>query len=88
MDKAEFIEVMRRVEEAVPDKASPEILSLIIANLVLLFEQHAEWPQIILSVTSVLNEAIAEDQEQRIIYNEEAAVRAADEFMAGILNKQ
>ena len=46
MDKAEFIEVMRRVEEAVPDKASPEILSLIIANLVLLFEQHAEWPQV------------------------------------------
>ena len=87
MDKAKFEAVMERMAEAAPKEASPEIMSLIIANLVLLFEQQDSWPHMMMAVTATLSAAITEEQEQHITRNEEAAVRAADEFMAGILNK-
>ena len=87
MDKAKFEAVMERMAKAAPDQASPEIMSLIIANLVLLFEQQDSWPQMMMAVTATLSAAISEEREEHIARNEEAAVRAANEFMAGILNK-
>lgn len=87
MDKAKFEVVMERMAKAAPDQASPEIMSLIIANLVLLFEQQDSWPQMMMAVTATLSAAISEEREEHIARNEEAAVRAANEFMAGILNK-
>ena len=40
MDKEEFEVAMHRIAEAAPKEASPEVMSLIVANLVLLFEQQ------------------------------------------------
>ena len=87
MDKAKFEAVMERMAKAAPDQASPEIMSLIIANLVFLFEQQDSWPHMMMAVTATLSAAISEEREEHIARSEEAAVRAANEFMAGILNK-
>jgi len=91
MEREEFEVVMRRIAEAAPKEASPEIMSLIIANLVLLFNQQEQWPSIMVAVTAVLSEAIKEDREEVTEFSvkgAETALRDANKFMSGILNKR
>ena len=88
MDKAKFEEVMHRIAEAAPKEASPEVMSLIVANLVLLFEQQQQWPSIMMAVTAVLSEAIKEDREEATEKDEDVALRDANNFMAAIVQKR
>ncbi len=88
MDKKEFEVAMHRIAEAAPKEASPEIMSLIVANLVLLFEQQQQWPSIMMAVTAVLSEAIKEDREEATEKDEDVALRDANNFMAAIIQKR
>mgnify|MGYP003676232083 CR=1 FL=1 len=88
MDREEFEVLMRRMAEAAPKEASPEIMSLIIANLVLLFNQQEQWPSIMVAVTAVLSEAIKEDREEATEKDEDVALRDANNFMAAIIQKR
>ncbi len=88
MDKKEFEVAMHRIAEAAPKEASPEIMSLIVANLVLLFEQQQQWPSIMMAVTAVLSEAIKEDREEATEKDEDVALRDANNFMAAIVQKR
>ena len=45
MGKDEFTTMMQQVADTVPSQASAEIVSLIIANLILLYDQQGEWPK-------------------------------------------
>ena len=88
MDKKEFEVAMHRIAEAAPKEASPEVMSLIVANLVLLFEQQEQWPSIMVAVTAVLSEAIEEDRERAEDRGEDMALRDANNFMAAIIQKR
>jgi hypothetical protein len=88
MDKEEFEVAMHRIAEAAPKEASPEVMSLIVANLVLLFEQQQQWPSIMMAVTAVLSEAIKEDREEATEKDEDVALRDANNFMAAIVQKR
>ena len=88
MDKKEFEVAMHRIAEAAPKEASPEVMSLIVANLVLLFEQQEQWPSIMEAVTAVLSEAIKEDRERAEDRGEDIALRDANNFMAAIIQKR
>ena len=88
MDKEEFEVAMHRIAEAAPKEASPEVMSLIVANLVLLFEQQQQWPSIMMAVTAVLSEAIKEDRERAEDKGEDIALRDANNFMAAIIQKR
>ena len=88
MDKKEFEVAMHRIAEAAPKEASPEVMSLIIANLVLLFEQQEQWPSIMVAVTAVLSEAIKEDRDRAEDRGEDIALRDANNFMAAIIQKR
>ena len=88
MDKKEFEVAMHRIAEAAPKEASPEVMSLIVANLVLLFEQQEQWPSIMVAVTAVLSEAIKEDRERAEDRGEDIALRDANNFMAAIIQKR
>jgi hypothetical protein len=88
MDKEEFEVAMHRIAEAAPKEASPEVMSLIVANLVLLFEQQEQWPSIMVAVTAVLSEAIKEDRERAEDKGEDIALRDANNFMAAIIQKR
>ena len=88
MDKKEFEVAMHRIAEAAPKEASPEVMSLIVANLVLLFEQQQQWPSIMMAVTAVLSEAIKEDREEAAEKDEDVALRDANNFMAAIIQKR
>jgi len=88
MDKEEFEVAMYRIAEAAPKEASPEVMSLIVANLVLLFEQQQQWPSIMMAVTAVLSEAIKEDREEATEKDEDVALRDANNFMAAIIQKR
>jgi len=88
VDKKEFEVAMHRIAEAAPKEASPEVMSLIIANLVLLFEQQEQWPSIMVAVTAVLSEAIKEDRERAEDRGEDIALRDANNFMAAIIQKR
>tara|TARA_R110000868_G_scaffold157706_1_gene385111 strand:- start:215 stop:490 length:276 start_codon:yes stop_codon:yes gene_type:complete len=88
MDKKEFEVAMHRIAEAAPKEASPEVMSLIVANLVLLFEQQQQWPSIMMAVTAVLSEAIKEDREEATEKDEDVALRDANNFMAAIIQKR
>ena len=88
MDKEEFEVAMHRIAEAAPKEASPEVMSLIVANLVLLFEQQQQWPSIMMAVTAVLSEAIKEDREEVTEKDEDVALRDANNFMAAIIQKR
>tara|TARA_R110002110_G_C12940457_1_gene669379 strand:+ start:110 stop:385 length:276 start_codon:yes stop_codon:yes gene_type:complete len=88
MDKEEFEVAMHRIAEAAPKEASPEVMSLIVANLVLLFEQQQQWPSIMMAVTAVLSEAIKEDREEATEKDEDVALRDANNFMAAIIQKR
>ena len=88
MDKEEFEVAMHRIAEAAPKEASPEVMSLIVANLVLLFEQQEQWPSIMVAVTAVLSEAIKEDREEATEKDEDVALRDANNFMAAIIQKR
>ena len=88
MDKKEFEVAMHRIAEAAPKEASPEVMSLIVANLVLLFEQQEQWPSIMVAVTAVLSEAIKEDRERAEDKGEDIALRDANDFMAAIIQKR
>ncbi len=88
MDKEEFEVAMHRIAEAAPKEASPEVMSLIVANLVLLFEQQEQWPSIMVAVTAVLSEAIKEDRERAEDRGEDIALRDANDFMDAIIQKR
>ena len=88
MDKEEFEVAMHRIAEAAPKEASPEVMSLIVANLVLLFNQQEQWPSIMVAVTAVLSEAIKEDREKAEDRGEDIALRDANDFMAAIIQKR
>ena len=88
MDKKEFEVAMHRIAEAAPKEASPEVMSLIVANLVLLFEQQEQWPSIMVAVTAVLSEAIKEDRDRAEDRGEDIALRDANNFMAAIIQKR
>ena len=88
MDKEEFEVAMHRIAEAAPKEASPEVMSLIVANLVLLFNQQEQWPSIMVAVTAVLSEAIKEDREEATEKDEDVALRDANNFMAAIVQKR
>jgi len=88
MDKEEFEVAMHRIAEAAPKEASPEVMSLIVASLVLLLEQQEQWPTIMVAVTAVLSEAIKEDRERAEDKGEDIALRDANNFMAAIIQKR
>ena len=88
MDKEEFEVAMHRIAEAAPKEASPEAMSLIIANLVLLFNQQEQWPSIMFAATTVLSEAMKEDRERAEDKGEDIALRDANDFMAAIIQKR
>jgi hypothetical protein len=88
VDKEEFEVAMHRIAEAAPKEASPEVMSLIIANLVLLFNQQEQWPSIMFAATTVLSEAMKEDRERAEDKGEDIALRDANDFMAAIIQKR
>jgi hypothetical protein len=88
VDKEEFEVAMHRIAEAAPKEASPEVMSLIVANLVLLFNQQEQWPSIMVAVTAVLSEAMKEDRERAEDKGEDIALRDANDFMAAIIQKR
>jgi len=88
MDKKEFEVAMHRIAEAAPKEASPEVMSLIVANLVLLFEQQEQWPSIMFAATTVLSAAMKEDRERAEDKGEDIALRDANDFMAAIVQKR
>ena len=88
MDKEEFEVAMHRIAEAAPKEASPEVMSLIVANLVLLFNQQEQWPSIMFAATTVLSEAMKEDRERAEDKGEDIALRDANDFMAAIIQKR
>jgi hypothetical protein len=63
-------------------------MSLIIANLVLLFNQQEQWPSIMFAATTVLSEAMKEDRERAEDKGEDIALRDANDFMAAIIQKR
>tara|TARA_R110000751_G_C13672095_1_gene470396 strand:+ start:569 stop:826 length:258 start_codon:yes stop_codon:yes gene_type:complete len=72
MDKDEFLKVMGQVADIVPDQATPEVVSVIIANLIRLYDQQEEWPQMITIVTTVLADVCEERAEQETAATEDA----------------
>jgi len=81
MDKDEFLIAMNHVAEALPDQASPAVASLIIANLILLYEQQKEWPHMMMAVTTILADAMAEEKAE----GEAAATEDANAFLKNIM---
>ena len=60
MDKDEFCKLMQSVMDAMPSKTNKEIMSLIIANMLMQYEIEDEWPTVIAQVTHILSEAMVE----------------------------
>ena len=83
MDKDEFCKLMQSVMDAMPSKTNKEIMSLIIANMLMQYEIEDEWPTVIAQVTHVLSEAMAETQAEKA--DEDAATADADAFLKNIL---
>ena len=81
MGKDEFTTMMQQVADTVPSQASAEIVSLIIANLILLYDQQGEWPKMMLTTTRILAEAMAEEEAE----NEPAATEDAKTFLKNIM---
>jgi|TARA_R110000824_G_scaffold48871_2_gene137608 hypothetical protein len=81
MGKDEFTTMMQQVADTVPSQASAEIVSLIIANLILLYDQQGEWPKMMLTTTRILAEAMAEEEAE----NETAATEDAKTFLKNIM---
>ena len=81
MGKDEFTTMMQQVADTVPSQASAEIVSLIIANLILLYDQQGEWPKMRLTTTRILAEAMAEEEAE----NETAATEDAKTFLKNIM---
>ena len=81
MGKDEFATMMQQVADTVPSQASAEIVSLIIANLILLYDQQGEWPKMMLMTTRILAEAMAEEEAE----NETAATEDAKTFLKNIM---
>lgn len=92
MDKDEFCKLMKKVMDAMPSKTNKEIMSLIIANMLMQYEIENEWPIVMTQVTHILSEAMtearaeaeAEDEFARSI-DEDVATAAADAFLKNIL---
>ena len=81
MDKDEFCKLMQSVMDAMPSKTNKEIMSLIIANMLMQYEIEDEWPTVIAQVTHILSEAMAEAQAEA----EDVATAAADAFLKNVL---
>tara|TARA_R110002096_G_scaffold327670_2_gene521800 strand:- start:464 stop:739 length:276 start_codon:yes stop_codon:yes gene_type:complete len=91
MNRAELDIIIQQVLDAAPDKSNLQLTSIVFANWLSMYDQSDEWPVIMLAVTSCLAEQQNErlDKETDTQHEDVAlAVHAADEFMAGILNKQ
>ena len=76
--------MMHKIAEALPDESSPELTAIMLINIVLLYEQEHNWPEIMLAINSGLTDHLCAGIEEK----EDAAVRAANEFMSGILGKR
>jgi len=91
MDKDEFCKLMQSVMDAMPSKTNKEIMSLIIANMLMQYEIESEWPTVIAQVTHILSEAMVETQAAaeyaKIIEDndESVATAAADAFLKNVL---
>ena len=101
MDKDEFCKLMQRVMDILPSKTSKEIMSLIIANLLMQYDIEDDWPNVMTHVTHILSEAMAEaraaerDRQLEIAaededdftrsIDEDVATAAADAFLKNIL---
>jgi len=81
MDKDEFLTAMNRVAEALPDQSSPEMTSLFIANIILIYEQEKEWPHMMMAVTTILADAMVEEKAE----GEAAATEDAKAFLKNIM---
>ena len=96
MDKKKFEATMHKIAAAAPAKASPQVMALIFSNMVLMYKQHEQWPQIMLTVTSILADALMEEEEEEEVgvfdeHTDEAAVRAiqeANDFIEGVIGKK
>ena len=75
MDKDEFCKLMKKVMDAMPSKTNKEIMSLIIANMLMQYEIENEWPIVMTQVTHILSEAMTEAR---------AEEEAKDEFARSI----
>jgi hypothetical protein len=92
MDKDEFCKLMQSVMDVMPFKTNKDIMSLIIANMLMQYEIEDEWPTVIAQVTHILSEAMAEarakaeaeDEFARSI-DEDVATAAADAFLKNVL---
>lgn len=90
MDKDEFCKLMQSVMDAMPSKTNKEIMSLIIANMLMQYEIEDEWPTVIAQVTHILSEAQAEaeaeyENELEREIDESVAIDAADTFLKNVL---
>ena len=81
MGEDEFLVTMQRVADALPDRTSPEVTALIIANMIMVYEQQQECPHIMALATTILADAIAEDRKDE----ETAATKDADVFLKKIM---
>lgn len=81
MDKNEFEAMMRKIADALPDKGSPEVLSLIFANIVMIYEVENEWPSMMMATTKILADAMAEAIED----GEASATEDANAFLKNIM---
>ena len=83
MDKDEFCKLMKKVMDAMPSNTSKEIMSLIIANMLMQYEIENEWPVVMTQVTHILSEAMAEARAEAEA--EDVATAAADAFLKNVL---
>lgn len=83
MDKDEFCKLMKKVMDAMPSKTNKEIMSLIIANMLMQYEIEDEWPIVMTQVTHILSEAMAEARAEAEA--EDVATAAADAFLKNVL---
>lgn len=66
MDKDEFCKLMQGVMDAMPSKTNKEVMSLIIANMLMQYEIEDEWPTLIAQVTHILSEAQEEAEAEKV----------------------
>ena len=57
--------MMHKIAEALPDESSPELTAIMLINIVLLYEQEHNWPEIMLAINSGLTDHLCAGIEEK-----------------------
>ncbi len=83
MDRDEFCKLMEGVLGVMPSNVNNDIMSLMFANILMMYNAEDEWPTVITQVTHILSEAMTEARAEAEAEN--VATAAADAFLKNIL---